>query len=267
MTDVVGSIVTFNPSWKLLETTITSFLKSYPEALVYVWDNSPLDSISKTLQETFGGKVTYLKSPGNFGYGKGHNSVFKHIQGQCKYFAVLNPDLEIPATTIPSLLSYLNSHPQYGMISGAIKGMDDKFHEVHKPLPSFVGYLRMLLGRKFPALKDPANVNHFFPLPQNPIQIPVVSGCFMLFTAEHYQELGGFDERFFLYFEDYDLSLRSFLKGKSIVIPSIVIHHNWERASHKRFKLLLTHMRSGLIFYSKWGFGNKLSNQVNKVPR
>ncbi|WP_413294129.1 glycosyltransferase [Bdellovibrio sp. HCB185ZH] len=267
MTEIIGSIVTFNPSWDLLEKTIRSFLTAAPAAQVVVWDNSPLDGVSAKLKSTFAEKVIYLKSPGNFGYGKGHNSVFKHIQGNCRYFAVLNPDLEIPIESISKLTAYLEQNPQFEMISGSIKGMDEKIHEVHKPLPSFMGYIRTLLGRKFPSLKSDDLQNPFFPLPAKPLRIPVISGCFMLFTAKHYKELNGFDERFFLYFEDYDLSLRSFLTGKSVVVPEVTIHHNWERASHKKFKLLLTHLRSAFIFYFKWGFGNKLAKKVNETAR
>ncbi len=267
MTELIGSIVTFNPNWDLLEKTIRSFLIAAPSAQVVVWDNSPSDTVSSKLENTFGNKVTYLKSPGNFGYGKGHNSVFKQTQGHCQYFAVLNPDLEIPADSISKLIAFLQQNPQFEMISGSIKGMDGRLHEVHKPLPSFVGYVRTLLGRKFPALKTEELKNPFFPLPIKPTRIPVVSGCFMLFTAKHYKELNGFDERFFLYFEDYDLSLRSYLAGKSIVVPEVVIHHNWERASHKKFKLLLTHLRSAFVFYFKWGFGNKLAKKVNSTAR
>ncbi|WP_413587450.1 glycosyltransferase family 2 protein [Bdellovibrio sp. HCB274] len=259
---VVGSVVTFNPSWPLLQTTIRSFLASWPEASVVVWDNSPTDTTSDKLK-IFGDKVSYLKSPGNLGYGTGHNAVFNHVKGYCQYFAILNPDLEIPPDSIGRLINYLDEHPHFGMASGSIYGLDGKPHAVHKPAPTFWKYLRILLGRKFHSLALSKEVeNPFFPLPNHPVQIPVISGCFMLFKADHYRELGGFDERFFLYFEDYDLSLRSFNMGKSIVVPEVKISHNWERASHKRMNLLLIHLRSAIAFYCKWGFGSKLRNRT-----
>ena len=90
-----------------------------------------------------------------------------------------------------------------------------------------------------------------------------MSGCFMLFTRKHFQELNGFDDRFFLYFEDYDLSLRSFLTQKSIILPAVPIIHGWARDSHKNSKLFFVQVKSGFQFYIKWGFTSRLARQVN----
>ncbi|WP_413578501.1 glycosyltransferase [Bdellovibrio sp. HCB290] len=255
---VVGSVVIFNPSWVLLEATIRTFLTSCPESQIVVWDNSPIDKTSEKLK-VFGRKVTYIKSLANVGYGKGHNSVFNYIKGNCDFFAILNPDLEIPEMSMGMLLNYMQEHPRYGLASASIFGLDGKPHAVHKPAPTIWRYLRILLGRKFKCIALSKEIeNPFFPLPEQPIEVPLVSGCFMLFRSNHYKDLGGFDEAFFLYFEDYDISLRSFNAGKSIVIPHVKIFHNWERASHKRFNLLTIHIKSAWKFYTKWGFGLRL---------
>lgn len=263
MPKVVGSIVVFNQKIPVIRRTIETFLASAPSAEVYIWDNSKTDLISQDLKRIFPSHVHYLKSPENSGYGRGNNSVFDQLSYDFDYFCILNPDLEIPQATIPQLISYLEEHPQLGLISGTVQGDEGKVHEVHKLLPSFSHYLKTILYR---LLKKPMQEQTLVAdkVAQGaPYRLPILSGCFLFFKQSHYKELNGFDDRFFLYFEDYDLTLRSFMMNKSIVLPDAKIIHKWARESHRRWKLFFAHMKSGMQFYAKWGFSNKFPSQVN----
>lgn len=264
MNQVIGSIVTFNPNWELLEKTIRTFLAGTDNALIVVWDNSPADLISSRLAE-FGEQVRYHLSPGNFGYGKGNNQVFQRYHEQADFFCVLNPDLEIPRPSMPALLDFMRHHPQWGLVVGSICSPQGTTDPVHKLLPSFLRYAVDFACRKFLGVQIDKETNLvFLKLGEKPSRLPILSGCFMLFTGEHYKELGGFDERFFLYFEDWDVSLRSFLLGKSLILPQVRIQHSWGRQSHKKMAIFLIHLRSAFTFYRKWGFRARLPNLVNK---
>lgn len=264
MKTVIGSIVVFNPKLDVLKTTISTFLTSSPDAKVYIWDNSPEDKVSSTLLKEFSGQLHYYKSPGNLGYGRGHNEIFKRVAEPFDYFCILNPDLEIPPETIPTLVNYLDSHPTLGLASCLIKGTDGAIHEVHKLLPSFWDYIYSLALR-FLKVQQPLQ-NLVAPRSKGgPFALPILSGCFMFFSKDHYKEISGFDDSFFLYFEDYDISLRSFLKGKSIILPNVHVVHKWARDSHRNWRLFWIHLKSGLRFYYKWGLGSKLAKKVNSL--
>lgn len=264
MKTVIGSIVVYNPNLDILKTTISSFLESYPGAIVYVWDNSSEDRISSFLSTNFPEQIRYFKSPGNLGYGRGHNEVFKRITQPFDYFCVLNPDLEIPKDTIPTLVDYLETHPAIGLASCLIKGTDGTIHEVHKRFPSFWNYVSSL-SKRFLHISQPPQKLIQDKAQGGPFALPILSGCFMFFRKEHFQELSGFDDTFFLYFEDYDISLRSFLQNKSIILTNTYIVHRWARDSHSSSQLFWIHLKSGLHFYRKWGISSKLAKQVNKL--
>lgn len=265
MKKVIGSIVVFNPNLEILNTTITSFLASSPESQVYIWDNSEEDRISDVLLKTYAGKLHYKKSPGNYGYGRGHNEVFKGLKEPFDYFCILNPDLEIPKETIPNLVNYLETHPNLGLASCLIKGTDGAIHEVHKLLPSFWDYVLSLSMRIINIPQKPQQLVTLKAQSGHPFSLPILSGCFMFFTKEHYQDLSGFDDTFFLYFEDYDISLRSYLKNKSVILHDTYVIHHWARESRRNWRLFWIHLKSGILFYKKWGLTTKLSRQVNSL--
>lgn len=265
MTQVIGSVVTFNPQWDLLEKTLRTFLASAPDSFVVVWDNSPEDRISSQLQKAFPERVIYHKSPENFGYGKGNNQVFERYHTQGSYFCVINPDLEIPHESLPTLLDFMASHPQWGLVTGSICNPQGQVDPVHKKMPSFLRYALEFSVRKFFGVSMDKSITHaFLNFLERPCRLPILSGCFMLFSCAHFKELQGFDERFFLYFEDTDLSLRSYLRGRSLILPQVKIIHAWGRQSHKKFSIFLLHLKSALKFYNKWGLSGKIPDLVNK---
>jgi len=84
--------------------------------------------------------------------------------------------------------------------------------------------------------------------------IPITSGCFMLLRSESLAEIGGFDERYFLYFEDFDLSLRLGKKGKLAYLPAMRIQHGGGSAGSKGFKHFKMFTRSGVRFFNTYGW-------------
>jgi GT2 family glycosyltransferase len=86
-------------------------------------------------------------------------------------------------------------------------------------------------------------------------QIVIGSGCFMLIKGEDFKLVNGFDERYFMYFEDYDLCLELNKKGKRIVYtPFSSVIHYYERGAHKNSKLFKIFMQSMYKFFDKWGW-------------
>ncbi len=84
--------------------------------------------------------------------------------------------------------------------------------------------------------------------------VPFISGSFMFAKSTIIKQLNGFDERFFMYFEDVDLCRRVRGKARLLYCPDVSVIHRWERASHKSFKWTLVFALSGLKYFHKWGF-------------
>lgn len=264
MRKTVGSIVTFNPNKEHLLKTIETFLQSGANNFVNIWDNSPNDNISALLNERFDSRVRYFKSNVNVGFGRGHNNSFLNTSEQYDYFCILNPDLIILPDTIRQLQDYLEENPDIGLATGIIIGEDYSPHPVHKYLPSFKDYVLSLLSRLIKSTTDTTG-KRLNLVKGAPYRLPVLSGCFLFFKRSHFSDLGGFDDRFFLYFEDYDISVRSYLKKKSIILPHVKIIHRWERGSSKHLRLFFLHLISGLKFYKKWGFSEKDTKEINNA--
>ena len=91
-------------------------------------------------------------------------------------------------------------------------------------------------------------------MPENEVfEITNATGCFMFFRTEVFKELGGFDERFFMYLEDCDIARRAAEKYKALHYPMATVYHLWERESKGNKKLLLIHIQSILKYFLKWG--------------
>jgi len=90
----------------------------------------------------------------------------------------------------------------------------------------------------------------------NEMEVPNLSGCFMFCRTACLEKIGGFDERFFLYLEDVDLTRRMSLEGKTLYYPRVNVFHNYAKQSYKSFRLLKMHMISAFRYFNKWGWFN-----------
>ena len=80
------------------------------------------------------------------------------------------------------------------------------------------------------------------------------TGCFMFIRTELFREIGGFDKRYFMYFEDCDLTREVNARSRTVYYPGATVYHEWGRESKKNFRLKLIQINSMLRYYSKWGF-------------
>lgn len=255
-------MVTYNPDWTILKEAIASFLDQNSFNELRVWDNSPTNQLETLLTQDFPTRVTYRHSPQNIGFGAGHNRNF--IDCSSDYFCLLNPDVQFTPTSLDQLVAFAEERPSVGLLSCHILNPDGSPQVVHKLMPAFREYVFLILKRLL-RLSESKATSHQDIYTTSERYLPILSGCFMLFKTEHFRELKGFDERFFLYFEDYDISLRSFLMGKSAIVNDISVTHLWQRGSHKNFRLFLIHLSSGIKFYGKWGFTKSFPNKINKI--
>jgi hypothetical protein len=84
--------------------------------------------------------------------------------------------------------------------------------------------------------------------------VPCLSGCFMFLRTAAICEIGGFDERYFLYMEDFDYARRMGETWDTVYYPHVTIAHRHDQGSYRSWKLLGRHVRSAIQYYNKWGW-------------
>ena len=253
-------IVTFIPDLVVLDTTLTSLraaLHGLPdtELALTIVDNSPTDNVSAWLETHFADlKPDIMAGHGNIGFGQANNKVLDRLGD---IHLVLNPDVEMSPDCLSNGLQFLKDNPQCGLATPFARGSDGERQFLCKRFPAVFdlllrGFAPSILRRLFQKRLDryemaemPANEVYWDP--------QIVSGCFMLFRGEIFQKLGGFDPAYFLYFEDFDLSLRVGEITHIAYVPQMSIVHGGGNAGRKGLWHVKKFGLSAVIFYRKFG--------------
>lgn len=220
---------------------------------VFIVDNAPENSPFKMLADVFP-QVTYLPSPGNVGYGAGHNQALRHSIGAFKYHLICNPDIAFPPGVLAALRDELDRRPEVGLCMPRIVDADGAVQYLCKRLPRpFDLFARRFLPRSWLAkrmlryeMRDQSYDAEMSP--------PSLSGCFMFFRVQVLASLGGFDERFFMYMEDLDLSRRAAAVAVNLYFPAVAVRHAHAAGSYHDGRLLRAHLVSAIRYFNKWGW-------------
>ena len=86
------------------------------------------------------------------------------------------------------------------------------------------------------------------------MDVPILSGCFMFLRNEIFKNVGLFDERYFMYMEDFDYSRRIHEKYRTVYYPNVEIVHAHAKESFKNRKLSIIHLKSAIKYFNKWGW-------------
>ena len=201
-------------------------------------------------------EVRLLEGHGNVGYGRGHNLSISASTSD--YHLILNPDVTLAADALGLGLHYLVQNPSVAALSPAVRDGDGHKQYVCKRYPSVLDFLLRGFapqGIKRAFDKRLANYEMRELSEQEPSTgIPIISGCFMLFRTSVLQSVGGFDARYFLYFEDFDLSLRVHDKGALAYLPTMHITHLGGDSASKGLRHIGMFVRSGFLFYNTHGW-------------
>ena len=251
MTSVSVGIVSFN-SADDLPTVLDSILASTfsRDMLVTVADNGSTDETLSLLKTGYPSVVT-MELGENRGFGAAHNQII--LRAVSDYHIIVNPDIVVEPTTIERLASYLDTHPEAVLATPLILNTDGTVQAVPRVLPKrrymFAGQLERF-GGVFRRWRDEyTRRTETF---AEPTCIDFCTGCFMMVRTKALQEVGGFDDRFFMYMEDADLSRRLAVHGKLMLVPDVTVTHRWEKASGKSMKFLKIHLRSMRQYFAKW---------------
>jgi len=235
-------------------------LSTIPIYLIDNSDENSLETASLNLDEErirfLDVELELLQGHGNIGYGSAHNLAISKLNS--RFHLLLNPDVVLEKEALIIGISFLLENSKIALASPyAEDGNGDKQY-LCKRYPSvftFIvrGFFPKFLKRIFTVRL--ANYEmHDLSEKEPSVDIPITSGCFMLLRSKSLIEIGGFDERYFLYFEDFDLSLRLGKRGKLAYLPAMRIQHAGGSAGGKGFNHFRMFARSGVRFFNTYGW-------------
>ena len=177
-------------------------------------DNASVDGSADAAEQAFP-HVRVLRSETNLGFGGGNNLGARYSTG--KYLVFLNPDTLVSPGWLEPLLSALDQRPQVGLTTSKILLLSDR--ERINTCGNDTHYSGLTLCRGLGLPRDMLN---------EPVEVGAVSGAAFAMRRELYELLGGFDETFFLYMEDTDLSWRARLLGQHLLyVPDSIVYHDY----------------------------------------
>lgn len=172
------------------------------------------------------------------GFGENHNSAFKLSSGQ--FFVIVNPDIRINNPDFKSIIDFMQKDTTIGACGPLVQSSDGEIQDSARFFPT----ISLLLNRIFRIFFGLRNSSDY-QIINNPIKVDWLAGMFIFFKREVFSSVGGFDERYFMYYEDADICWRIKKGGWSVYLyPEITVIHDAQRTSWKKFKFFRWHLRS-----------------------
>ena len=265
------AVVTHAPNERLLARTLASaadaifFARergSLGAARLQIVDNGPegLAPMLRQLGEAALGRagdtaLEVITGHGNVGFAQGHNLAIANSSSDLHL--ILNPDVEMDRDALDAALRYLDTHPEVGAITPAVRGEDGEREYLVKSWPTpgvlFVrGFVPRFLHGPFRKRLDAYELRHLdWEKEQAPVRI--ASGCFLLCRSSALDAVKGFDPGYFLYFEDYDLTLRLSKVTRVAYCPQVRIVHHGGQAASKGWKHIAWFVKSARRFFAAHG--------------
>ena len=250
---VTASLVLYHNSDFDILKVINSIINSKIYIKLYVIDNSSDDSIKELLVDF---DLYYIKNNKNLGFGKAHNIAIKiAVESNSDYHIIINPDISFDSNVVGELINRAEKEKEIGLIMPKIIYPNGDVQFLCKLLPNPI----VLIFRRFLPFKAISNrMNQKYELRSMDFskesEVPSLSGCFMFIRTAFLNNVGGFDERYFMYLEDIDLCRKLGDISKLIYFPNVTVIHNYEKGSYKRKKLLIFHIKSSIKYFNKWGW-------------
>ena len=237
-----------------LEQTLLSVEEAYTEVdgRTIVIDNNSGDDSIDFLEERFP-SVTFIRNKENVGFARANNQGFE--MADTEFILVLNPDTIIGSNTLKDAVKWMDEHPECGAVGvKMIDGNGQFLPESKRSFPSTWNSFCKLFGLSsiFPKSRVFARYHLRFLHEDSPHEVPVLAGAFMLLRTELTKKVGGFDEDFFMYGEDMDLSYRMITDGMvNYYLPIPIIHYKGECTKTESLNYVKIFYEAMHIFYRK----------------
>ena len=232
--------------------TLQSLKNSDMQGDFYVVDNASQDGSGQWVKDN-APWVKVIESPENKGFGAGNNLVIPYLKS--KYHVLVNPDVTFEKDLMGRMAEYMESHPETVILTPKVLNQDG----TEQFLPKKDISVHYLLGgrlEKFGGIFKKWRSEYTLRDEKitQPRPVEFATGCFLMIRTEAFKQLGGFDERFFLYQEDSDLSRRARQLGEITYHPDFTVTHAWARENTKTLKGNFRQIHSMFKYFHKWGW-------------
>ena len=201
--------------------------------------------------------IKWITGHGNIGYGRGHNLAIQNSNSD--YHLILNPDVILAADAVSLAVEFMEQHIDAGVLAPSVTNSEGSPEYLCKRYPALIDlalrgfapkWLQRLCYRRlaYYEIRDLIGTDTVI------WDVPLISGCFMFCRGSLLRDLAGFNQIFFLYFEDYDLSLRAARNARTVYVPSIRIIHYGGQAARKGWRHIGFFARSAVRFYNQHGW-------------
>lgn len=252
MTLVTASIVTYRTEEAELKHAIEVLLRN-GVCRIYISDNSPNDMLRIICSKY--PEVEYWHNLRNIGYGSAHNIAIRRVLDLgIRYHLVVNSDVDFADDVIGKLVDYMDDNPDVAESQPNIIYPNGEPQHPGRLLPTPL----TLLFRRFLPHKWAVRASHEYILEctdrSKEMNLPYLQGSFMLFRTECFKKVGLFDERFFMYPEDIDITRRMHRHYRTVYWPGATIVHAHRAASYKTFSMLKVHIYNMAKYFNKYGW-------------
>jgi GT2 family glycosyltransferase len=253
---ISGSVVLFRTSRDDIERIVASFSPCERRHLFLV-DNSPEETDLSFLRGDAISHIEYVFIGKNIGYGSAHNIALRaSVASRCNYHVVLNPDIIFEPNVLDDMTSFMDDNEDVIYALPRVQYPNGDLQYLCKLLPNPFQMMSRGFLLRIGSIK---RLDDRFTLKRSGYQRilnpPCLSGCFMLFRVSAVSEHRlFFDERFFMYYEDFDLIRRCHRIGKTIYYPYATIVHKHARTAHKNFGMLMVFLLSTIKYFNKYGW-------------
>ena len=248
--------VAYHPSLQEVERLQACLAELPPQVgyAVVVNDHHP----GEPVEQLAAGADGFLANPDNPGYGRAVNRLVAHLGQLPPYIGVLNTDLTWPGGTFEQLLGWLQQHPQVSLAVPQILDEAGSPQKLCKHNPTVLGlfsrrflpdWLKPTWLKRYDRWYVMADQNN-----QEAFEAPYLSGCCMLIRSDAFRRVGGFDERYFLYLEDADLTRTLARDGRCVHLPVAGVVHGWGRGNYRNLGLMAVNLASAWQYFRKWGW-------------
>lgn len=265
---LTASIVTHKTPAGQLHKALECLLRSNPDR-IYVIDNSPADSLRSVLPDD---SWIIYRHVDNRGFGAGHNIAIHEViaDNPDGYHLVMNADVCWDGDVMKPLLNYLDNNPDVGMVMPKVFYPDGSLQYTCRMLPT---PLDLFAKRFLPQAITKKRMDRYLLVGHDhdkELNCPYLLGSFLLFRNAALRDCGTFDERFFMYPEDIDITRRIHMRWRTMYWPGVSIIHEHAAASRTDKRMLKIHISNMIRYFNKWGWffdpaRRKLNRQLSKV--
>jgi GT2 family glycosyltransferase len=197
-----------------------------------------------------------LEMQRNLGYGMAHNLAI--TESTMDYHLVLNPDVVLEREALHNAVVFMQAHERTVLLTPSVCNADGNREYLNKAYPDMTTLLLRGFAPAFIKKHFTTRIAQYEMRDADPAQdrhdIPLASGCFMLCKTATLQQVSGFSDRYFLYFEDYDLSMRLHELGEIAYTPAVSIIHYGGNAAKKGIRHIFLFVRSAITFFNQHGW-------------